>query len=184
MTPLEEVLTGREERAAWQSLWLNKKREQPAAAYRVSREPSSYFVVQIALNIPGYPKRVPHDLQVIKNCRKYLLRFARAVPEEEHYLENGAGVCWQGAFDADRYDAEHVKRVAIDTEKTTRAGRVLDIDVITNEGPISRTWMDLPPRQCFVCGREAKICAKEGCHDQNELREMVTRIIADAVFYR
>ena len=57
MTPLEEVLSGRDERAAWQRRWL--------------RSPEgNFFVCQIGLNVPGYPKRIPRDLAVVRKCRK------------------------------------------------------------------------------------------------------------------
>ena len=56
MTPLEEVLSGRDERAACQKRML------------ASREGA--FVCQIGLNVPGFPKRVPGDITIIKDCRR------------------------------------------------------------------------------------------------------------------
>ena len=88
MTPLEEVLSGRDERAACQKRML------------ASREGA--FVCQIGLNVPGFPKRVPGDITIIKDCRRFLLACAGAAPFEEHYLDNGAGLCWQGAFEPGR----------------------------------------------------------------------------------
>ena len=98
MTPLEEVLSGRDERAACQKRML------------ASREGA--FVCQIGLNVPGFPKRVPGDITIIKDCRRFLLACAGAAPFEEHYLDNGAGLCWQGAFDGKSYDAGALKRAA------------------------------------------------------------------------
>lgn len=63
MTPLEEVLAGRDERAAWQRLWLEATE-------------GSYFICQIGLNIPGYPKRIPRDIEIVRKCRKYLMDHA------------------------------------------------------------------------------------------------------------
>lgn len=164
MTPLEEVLSGRDERAAWQRRWLRSQE-------------GNFFVCQIGLNVPGYPKRIPRDLAVVRKCRKYLLEHAHAAPVEEQHLENGAGVCWQGVFDASKYDAASLKRCAVEAENSMTAGRVLDIDVLTAAGALSRTQMGLPERRCLLCGERAKVCARLGGHPQSELRERVVRII-------
>ena len=164
MTPLDEVLAGRDERAAWQRLWLEATE-------------GSYFICQIGLNIPGYPKRIPRDIEIVRKCRKYLMDHAHAVPSEERYLENGAGVCWQGAFDALKFEAAALKKCAVEAENSMTAGRVLDIDIITREGSLSRTRMGFPERRCLLCGERAKVCARLGTHSQPELREKVIRII-------
>ena len=166
MTPLEEVLSGRDERAAWQNA-LSQSRE-------------GAFVCQIGLNVPGFPKRVPGDIKVIKECRRFLLACVGAAPFEEHYLDNGAGLCWQGAFDGKKFDAQALKRAAVEAENSMEAGRILDIDVLTSEGQLSRLGMGLPPRRCLVCGESAKVCARAGRHDPTELRELVIRIIKTA----
>ena len=124
MTPLEEVLAGRDERAAWQRLWLEATE-------------GSYFICQIGLNIPGYPKRIPRDIEIVRKCRKYLMDHAHAVPSEERYLENGAGVCWQGAFDALKFEAAALKKCAVEAENSMTAGRVLDIDIIPRGLPFA-----------------------------------------------
>ncbi|MDO4559625.1 MAG: citrate lyase holo-[acyl-carrier protein] synthase [bacterium] len=164
MTPLEDVLAGRDERAAWQRRWL----EAPEG---------NYFVCQIGLNIPGYPKRIPRDLAIVRKCRKYLLAHAHAAPAEEQYLENGAGVCWQGAFDASKYEAAALKRCAVEAENSMTAGRVLDIDILTRGGSLSRLQMGLPERRCLLCGDKAKVCARLGRHLPSELREKVIRLV-------
>ena len=166
MTPLEEVLSGRDERAAWQKRMFSAR--------------EGAFVCQIGLNVPGFPKRVPGDIKVIKECRRFLLACVGAAPFEEHYLDNGAGLCWQGAFDGKKFDAQALKRAAVEAENSMEAGRILDIDVLTAEGQLSRTCMGLPPRRCLVCGEGAKDCARAGRHDPSELREMVMRIIKTA----
>lgn len=162
MMPLEEVLSGRDERDACQRQWL--------AAGGV-------FVVQIALNIPGYPKSVPHDEAAVMKFRSLLLERSRAVPFAERRIKNGAGVCWQGAFDASRFDASFVKRAAIEAENGTPAGRILDIDVITEDGAISRTREGFAERSCLICGNNAKVCARLRAHSVDELRERVLLLL-------
>ncbi len=170
MTPLEEVLSGRDERAALQGKLLSLKKDA--------------FVCQIGLNIPGFPKRVPGDAAVIRDCRRFLLACAGAAAFEEYFLDNGAGFCWQGAFDRVKFSAYALKRAAVEAEDRMEAGRILDIDVITREGALSRLDAGLPPRRCLVCGEDAKICARTGRHDTAELREIVFRIIKTAAAAR
>lgn len=167
MTPLEEVLAGRDERAEWQRKWLSIKDPRGAGAF---------FVCQIGLNIPGFPKRVPNDYFVINKCKKLLLAHWGAVmPVEERFLENGAGVCWQAAFDAAANDPRRLKQIAVDAENALTAGRIFDIDIITAEGSLSRIQMGMSARRCLICGDEAKICAREGRHSLEELHEMAIR---------
>ncbi|MEG1602705.1 MAG: citrate lyase holo-[acyl-carrier protein] synthase [Cloacibacillus sp.] len=168
MTPLEEVLAGREERAAWQRRWLSIKN---------AKGRSAYFICQIGLNIPGFPKRAPNDYDVINMCKKLLVTHANAKTREERFLENGAGVCWQGAFDAATQSASNLKRIAIDAENRMTAGRILDIDIITEEGPVSRKDMGLAERRCLLCGENAKVCARLGSHSLEELHELAIREI-------
>ena len=123
---------------------------------------------------------MPGDIKVIKECRRFLLACVGAAPFEEHYLDNGAGLCWQGAFDGKKFDAQALKRAAVEAENSMEAGRILDIDVLTSEGQLSRLGMGLPPRRCLVCGESAKVCARAGRHDPTELRELVIRIIKTA----
>ena len=167
MTPLEEVLSGRDERAACQKRML------------ASREGA--FVCQIGLNVPGFPKRVPGDVTIIKDCRRFLLACTGAAPFEEQYLDNGAGLCWQGGFDGKKYDARALKRAAVEAENSMEAGRILDIDVLTAETGSSRasTW-GCRRAAASSAAKAAKACARAGTHDPAELRELVIRIIKTA----
>ena len=166
MTELSEILAGRDERADFQQKLLFAR--------------AGAFVCQIALNIPGYPKRACGDAKVIEDCRNFLLARFGALPFEERYIENGAGLCWQGGFCGGRENALELKRAAVVAEERMAAGRLLDVDVITTDGQISRAAFGLSPRSCLLCDCEAKICAREGRHDAAELREIAVSIIKKA----
>lgn len=106
------------------------------------------------------------------------------VPEEERFVENGAGVCWQGAFSADKYDPALLKKTAVDAENTMTAGRIFDIDILTATGNLSRRDMGLPERKCLLCGERAKSCARLGTHSTHELREIAVRLLTEAAIDR
>jgi holo-ACP synthase CitX len=55
--------------------------------------------------------------------------------------------------------------------------RVLDIDVITAAGPISRGDIGLERRKCLLCRDDAKTCARERRHPAEDLREYVRRLL-------
>ena len=157
MTPLEDVLSGRDERAARQRELL-ERRSSPS------------FVCQIALNIPGYPKRMPRDKAAVEN---FLKRFLKEYGEgyiDGGYVENGAGVCWIGLFDDGGFEAFIAKGCAVAVEEAAAGGRAADIDVITRDGVISRSNIKRPQRKCIICGGDAKVCSREARHSVEELR--------------
>jgi holo-ACP synthase CitX len=55
--------------------------------------------------------------------------------------------------------------------------RVLDIDVITAAGPISRGDIGLERRRCLLCPDDAKTCARKRKHPPEELRERVRQLL-------
>ena len=162
MTSLEELLAGREERASLQNSLLQ----------------CSDFVCQITLNIPGVPKRIENDEEAVSQyALKFLKLYAQSVTERRE-LENGAGFAILMGFIG---DAVKAKRAAAELEEGTAAGRAFDIDIITKDGPISRTALGLPERACLLCGQNAKQCARERRHGAEELREAIRKLLKEAV---
>ena len=67
-----------------------------------------------------------------------------------------------------------LKKKALHVEHTHKLGRFMDIDVLdTDKKHISRADLSLPPRLCFVCGENAKLCARSAKHPLNELLEFI-----------
>ena len=54
-----------------------------------------------------------------------------------------------------------MKRETILLEKSHALGRIWDIDVIGEEGMISRERMGIQGRRCFLCGLDAKVMREE-----------------------
>lgn len=172
-TPVEDVLAGRDERASVQSDMLcNPSEGGPQFNDR--------FICQIALNIPGYPKREPFDFEAIEKCRLNILRDFALIPIAEKRLMNGSGYCWIGLFRGDRKTAENAKILSVSIEEKSQAWRVFDIDIITSDGSISRDLMGLPPRKCLLCNNNAKVCARSRKHPIEELR-METKLLISSV---
>ena len=168
MLPLESVLNGREERASKQRELLSTVHESLSAM-----DNDSGFVCQIALNVPGYPKRIPNDEEAVCHFIKLFIDEFEEPFIKDAYLINGAGYCWLGVFEGDENEARRAKMSAVELEERLKAGRVFDIDIITPDGSVSRKDLGLPPRKCFFCGNDAKICSKERTHYLPALRNHV-----------
>ena len=154
---LQAVLDARTARAWLQSFLL--------------RSLAAGCVVQISLNIPGFPKRLAHDDEALRRARQILLSDTAWTPTAEISLRNAAGNATLLAFaNENTEDIRQAKGVAIGIEDRTPWGRVLDIDVITPAGGVSREDLELAPRKCILCAEPAKLCARSRSHPYAALR--------------
>lgn len=156
MKALDRVLSGREARARLQIHILL----------------SAPSVVQVSLNLPGYPKQLPGSRRLVEAVGDFMaerIRSRRGRVLSSWMLENGMGTAFfLGACDV---KAREIKKEALSLEETRRWGAILDVDVHLPQGALSRTSLGLPPRRCFLCGRPAKECARAGRHEMEELRD-------------
>ena len=66
--------------------------------------------------------------------------------------------------------AASLKRLCVKLEETLAGGRLLDLDVMGQDlHAWSRIDLDLPPRQCFLCEKNAAVCVVTRAHDREEL---------------
>jgi holo-ACP synthase CitX len=162
MKALDRVLSGREGRARLQRHILG----------------SAAFVVQVSLNLPGYPKELPGSRTLVEAVG---LPLAGRVCDgggrvvSVWMLENGVGPAFFLGVRAIR--PETVKEEAMSLEEKTPWGAVLDVDVLLPGGALSRSVLGLPPRRCFLCGRPAKECARTGRHEKKELRRAAEKFL-------
>lgn len=165
MTGLKRLLAGRDERASLQAHILRR----------------SELAVQISLNIPGLPKRMKGDREVVSRVmgliRGEALHMRSSAPAL-FFLDNGAG--YAGILDAAGADPMAVKRLGMGIENQPW-GSVIDVDVISRRGAIHRVHLDGGERKCFLCGLPAKHCARLQCHSFPQLREACQRILAMAL---
>lgn len=167
MDSLGLVLEGREGRARLQSCLLRK----------------GLVVVQVSLNIPGFPKKLPGDIccadRMASRVREGVRRSGGKVVSETGLL-NGAGyavllgVLVKG-------DVRQLKERCIALEEESPWGRAVDIDIITLSGSIGRGAVGKPPRPCLLCGDDAKACGRERRHDTASLRECVLQLFLQSL---
>lgn len=72
-----------------------------------------------------------------------------------------------------------VKKTAILFEETYVLGRLFDIDVMANgqaDYQLSREDLGFGPRLCLICGKPAKVCAKEQNHTLDEGYEVINQM--------
>ncbi len=135
------------------------------------------WVLQLSLNLPGLPKSLPGDEACLEATEKILLhRIPPLKRALRTFCDNGAGKAL--LFTGGVPSREEVKRICVALEEELPWGRLLDLDVLSSEGALSRKDLQLPPRRCLLCGEEAKICARRGSHTFEELRRRAQELLA------
>lgn len=67
-------------------------------------------------------------------------------------------------------DPFQIKKLLIELEEDHPLGRIFDIDVFDKDhNQISRSDLSLNTRRCLLCGKDARVCAKEKNHSYEEL---------------
>jgi holo-ACP synthase CitX len=130
--------------------------------------------IQISLNIPGLPKDISGGAEAVAAAREFFLNGLAAVLSFRVVLRGCAGIAEIFPFDG---NAAEAKRAAVMTEDGREWGRVFDIDVITETGPLPRESFGARPRPCLLCEKPAKICAREAGHPLGELRAEFIRLL-------
>ena len=133
-------------------------------------------LVQIALNVPGWPKRIKNDAAAIRIAAASFKHKTSADEAARIILVNAAGVALLLLFPS--LAPRAAKEAGVEVESVREWGRAVDIDVITHAGALSRRDLALPARKCLLCGDDAKHCARERRHDTDELRARVRELLA------
>jgi holo-ACP synthase CitX len=82
------------------------------------------------------------------------------------HLGPGRGVLGPWVLWTSDNDPFLLKQAALSVEESCIQGRMLDLDVYSQEGPVSRTLLGLPSRSCVVCGQTAAVCTGRSIHSQ------------------
>lgn len=169
---LMELLDSREARVQHQKELLEAycKTEVNGTASGCDNES---VLISITLNIPGPVKDRPSYRKLMDFAVSSLEEACGEVLYKEvRYLKTGA----EGYVVIGGMAADEVKGRAIAIEDESEAGRLLDIDVLTMKGGISRANLGFGPRKCLLCHKPAKECARSQRHSMEELLAEVDRI--------
>lgn len=131
------------------------------------------LVITIQANRPGWPKE-----DLIASYLTY--RFFGLL--KEHVFPAGIDTMYDdlGAFlllGADG-EAKRVKQAALSLEANDPLGRLIDIDVYSESGALSRDALGLAPRPCLVCADDARVCRRLGRHEKKQVTDAYDSLFA------
>ena len=158
---LEQLLRSRDERAALQQSFLG---EWPGAA-----------LVCLTVQLPGPEKRNELSMVIAREAVEAIRdAFPEVLTSELRDLETG----YEGYFVVP-VPALDAKLIACGIEDGHRLGRLMDIDVITSDGPVGRADIGLPERKCLLCSKPARYCMRARSHSVAELLAEVERLVRE-----
>ncbi len=120
-------------------------------------------VCALKANVPGLMKNMEAGGLILRLFDGIL---SRLFPKKGKFVASADGDHYIYVSET---DAVHVKRTAVFLEEEHPLGPFVDIDVHTKEGALSRVDLGFPPRPCWLCGDEAKTCARAERHGREEL---------------
>ena len=158
MITLEELLRSREDRVSHQADLLGAN---PGKS-----------LLCLTVQLPGPEKRTPDSLAIGKAGLEALRAAFPCGEPEVRDLETGFE-----AYLLTNLPPLEAKRIACRIEDTHPLGRLMDIDVIVNEAPVSRSEIGLEPRRCLLCDNEARYCMRARTHTTGELLEKISGMV-------
>lgn len=157
MITLEQLLRSRDERAAYQQKMLEEYPDKTLVSFTVQ--------------LPGPEKRNQWSAQVAEAGVDALKeRFGE--PSGTRDKDTGFEAYWLV-----REPALEAKRRCCEIEEKHPLGRLMDIDVIRKDGPVSRTEAGYEPRQCLLCDRQARFCMRARTHTNEELLQKIKEMV-------
>ncbi len=128
-------------------------------------------VVSFSLNIPGEVKDAPVLRRVFLEGERLLKEILQ--PEKAERYEAFTG--WEGLYLC-AAPAERVKEETVLLEESHPLGRLFDLDVFSCDGSkLSRPRY----RRCFLCGRQAQVCARSRAHPLEDLVAAAEKLAAE-----
>lgn len=157
MVTLEQLLQSRDKRSAFQRELLK----------RLPGRTLVCFTVQL----PGPEKRNTLSGAIAKAGKEALEGLWGAALEEKD-LETGYEAYWMVGE-----PASEVKNRCCTLEEAHPLGRLMDIDVIGPDGPVSRTEVGREPRKCLLCDQPARVCMRARTHSSEELLRKIEQMV-------
>ncbi len=160
MISLEQLLESRDKRAAHQRALMEKYPD--------------CTLVCLTVQLPGSVKRDSRSLLIGGAGLAALLN------KFDGFLSNTEVKDLETGYEAYLMvplSPELVKHVCCELEEEHPLGRLMDMDVIGKEGPVSREALGLPPRKCLLCRQEARYCIRARTHTTEELLKKINQLI-------
>lgn len=166
---LEQVLDTRERRVGFQE-GLAKKFE-------------GKILIAFKSNIPGPVKNndAIRDLftKGLEKIKRELNHHEKTVLYEKKLDE----ITGPEAFLIVEGGIDEIKRLMVKVEESTPTGRLYDLDVMRASGDkvdyISRGDLNLPQRQCLICGKPAKVCGRSRAHSVEMMLDKIYSLVLD-----
>lgn len=153
---------------------LLARREQRADLLdRMFEQRPEATLISFKLSIPGCIKQSPFLDQMFDQA----LEKIRVLIEESELVDLIKASAGPEAVLATGKGAEEVKRRMVALEETSPAGRLYDIDVMEQGRALTREWLGLPERRCFVCFSPARACARARTHSMAQLHQAMEELI-------
>lgn len=161
---LEEMLNAREKRVLHQKNLLNEYRDST--------------VLLASMNIPG----------PVKNSAVLSRVFSQVLDTIKQEIDNGYILktlefnikTGPEFYAVVACSPKTLKKKMVEIEETHSYGRLLDLDIhYLEEGPqsVSRQDLNLPPRKCLICRKNAKECGRQRRHSIKEMQAKIIEII-------
>ncbi|MCJ7837536.1 citrate lyase holo-[acyl-carrier protein] synthase [Cuneatibacter sp. NSJ-177] len=145
---------------------LNAREERVARQEELTRRYMASLLC-LRVNCPGAKKDTPQTRAVVRTLNERILReFGGSILHRESMVtEEGPVVLYCMGT-----EATEIKIASMEIEDHHPLGRFVDLDVYDHHcRALSRRDFGRRPRRCYLCERDAKLCAREGGHSQEEL---------------
>ena len=133
-------------------------------------------LICLTVQLPGPVKRNELSLKIARAGVEAVREAFAPEFEEQRDLETG----FESFFLVSLSPAD-AKRLACSIEDTHPLGRMMDIDVIVPEAPVTvplgREALGLPPRKCLLCDNEVRLCMRARTHTTDELLAKIKEIV-------
>ncbi|HZK29004.1 MAG TPA: citrate lyase holo-[acyl-carrier protein] synthase, partial [Clostridia bacterium] len=162
---LEEVLSARDRRVLRQHEMLKQ---------------AGCPLISVTLNMPGPVKRTPLSHYFFERELRNLNSLLKSLGATIVLEEKTSAVTGDEALIAiDGFAPSKIKSLAVALEKRAEASRLLDLDVLCEDGTaVNRESLGLTARRCLLCAKPAFFCAASRMHSGDALEEKV-RLLLD-----
>ena len=167
---LQDILSAREQRAATQKLLLETYRKP---------------LICFTMNIPGPEKTSALIEKGFRLGQELLLAQLNGEKITVLHQQQGCSAAgYEGYYVAD-CDPVMLKRLTLELEEQTSAGRLFDFDVLDARGQKwDRGRLGYPERKCLICGGSARVCGRSRAHSVSQLQDRVYQILTEALQQR